>query len=105
MYLNRKSHLIAHHNVSDTARAPRFLLNQESHVHPEQHYLYHHQQKMQPAHFHTTYPNPPTITLLPLRPRTCLPRTKRREAAPTEPVISDMFDTSQVSTSSTALPV
>ena len=73
-------------------RGPRFLLRQNVSAQPEKHFLYQQQQNfIQPA---DPYPNPPTISLLPLRPKTCMPRVPSRapEAEPKQLQISSMFD-------------
>lgn len=72
-----------------TSRAPSFILKQELKVNPNKHYLYHQQKKIQNPKLELVYPNPPTATLLPLRPKTCIPRV--RDATAHAPVIMDMF--------------
>ncbi|ELU18295.1 hypothetical protein CAPTEDRAFT_185777 [Capitella teleta] len=69
--------------------APSFILKQELKVNPNKHYLYHQQKKIQNPNLELVYPNPPTATLLPLRPKTCIPRV--RDATAHAPVIMDMF--------------
>ncbi|XP_023933546.1 regulator of G-protein signaling 22 isoform X1 [Lingula anatina] len=64
--------------------APRFLLKQTVKYHPEKNKLYHHQKLLQPVP-NVPYPNPPTMTLLPLRPKSCAPRCKPVETTSTAP--------------------
>ncbi|CAH1803041.1 unnamed protein product, partial [Owenia fusiformis] len=79
---------------------PRFLLNQKCKVKPEKNELYKHQKlisgKDKPRGS-SVYPNPPTATMLPLRPKTCMPRVMR--SAPEKSLeITDAFEpTSEIS--------
>ena len=75
-------------------RAPRYLLKQRAKVNPDQNFLYHHQKAM--INLPETYPNPPTISLLPLRPKTCMPKLGP-VASPQGPQISALFDAPLVS--------
>ncbi|XP_046585614.1 LOW QUALITY PROTEIN: regulator of G-protein signaling 22-like [Haliotis rubra] len=54
--------------------APRYLLKQMAPSNPDRYYLYHHQQLLKRKK--EVYPNPPTAVILPLRPRSCMPRTQ-----------------------------
>ncbi len=69
-------------------RAPRFLLRQESSVNPLKNQMYLHQREItnQP----TAHPTPPTISLLPLRPKTCVPRLRQQQ--PETCRITSMFE-------------
>ncbi|KAK6179499.1 hypothetical protein SNE40_011844 [Patella caerulea] len=62
--------------------APRFLLKQLMKTNPEKYYLYHHQQLLKQTKTDVN-PNPPTKSLLPLRPKSCQPRIH------TTPIIQD----------------
>ncbi|XP_053393937.1 regulator of G-protein signaling 22-like isoform X3 [Mercenaria mercenaria] len=57
--------------------APRFLLKQMMRTNPDKNLLYHHLKHLQ--HPAGIDPNPPTASLLPLRPKSCLPRMKVQE--------------------------
>ncbi|XP_060585737.1 regulator of G-protein signaling 22-like isoform X3 [Ruditapes philippinarum] len=61
--------------------APRFLLKQMMRTNPDKNLLYHHLKHLK--HSVAVDPSPPTASLLPLRPKSCLPRMK-----PQEPVIA-----------------
>ncbi|ESO87501.1 hypothetical protein LOTGIDRAFT_235002 [Lottia gigantea] len=63
--------------------APRFLLKQLMKSNPKKYYLYHHQHLLNERKIDTD-PNPPTKTLLPLRPKSCHPRIH------TTPVIEEV---------------
>jgi hypothetical protein len=71
-------------------RAPSFLLKQDQKVNPNKNPSYYQQQKNNRPKFELVHPNPPTVALLPLRPKTCLPRVRER-AAGAAPVITDML--------------
>ena len=66
-------------------RAPRFMIKQQVHVNPDRHYLYHHLKLIQPSE--SPYPNPPVTPLLPLRPKTCIPRVRKAN----DVQINDLF--------------
>lgn len=58
-------------------RAPRFLLKQMMHANPDKNLLYNHLQNLKPRI--GVDPKPPTATLLPLRPKSCLPKMRQQE--------------------------
>ncbi|XP_077991279.1 regulator of G-protein signaling 22-like [Glandiceps talaboti] len=55
---------------------PRFLMKQAFRVIPDTNYLYKRQKNLQKPLVTSAYPNPKTVTLLPLRPKSCKPRIK-----------------------------
>ncbi|KAI8501602.1 GTPase activator [Branchiostoma belcheri] len=55
--------------------APRFLLSQRRHTNMDQNYLYFRQKLNRPKSAEID-PQPRTITIIPLRPKTCIPRVK-----------------------------
>ncbi|XP_078610938.1 regulator of G-protein signaling 22-like isoform X2 [Branchiostoma floridae x Branchiostoma japonicum] len=55
--------------------APRFLLSQRRHTNMDQNYLYYRQKLNRPKSAEID-PQPRTITIIPLRPKTCIPRVK-----------------------------
>ena len=72
------------------SRAPRFLLKQNTQSTLERNYEYLQQRELQrPTE---VYPNPTTVSLLPLRPKSCMPRMKNA-TEPKAVQISGMFDT------------
>ncbi|KAK7502187.1 hypothetical protein BaRGS_00006551 [Batillaria attramentaria] len=64
--------------------APRFLLKHLLHTNPNKYYQYQQQMNMKPPP--EVYPNPPTMTLLPLRPKSCLPRAQHQI------IVEDFFE-------------
>lgn len=54
-------------------RAPRFLLKQAQYKKPEENYLYQNLKQVK-AQDNSVNPSPHTATLLPLRPKSCMPR-------------------------------
>ena len=56
-------------------RAPRFLLKQMMRTDPDKNLLYQHLKRLKPPS--SVDPNPPTATLLPLRPKTCQPKMRQ----------------------------
>ncbi|XP_070556314.1 regulator of G-protein signaling 22-like isoform X2 [Ptychodera flava] len=65
---------------------PRFLMKQAFKFVPDTNYLYQRQRTLLKPLVTSAYPNPKTITLLPLRPKSCKPRIK--VAVPAPPVVS-----------------
>ena len=63
-------------------RAPRFLMKQKVKIHPEHNLLYNQQKKLKPKP--DPFPHPPVVSLLPLRPKTCLPRKTQPVETPRE---------------------
>ncbi len=74
------------------ARAPRFQVSQQTKINTDQHYLYQ-QQKLLTAKTVESFPKPSVSPLLPLRPKTCMPRFRQdsllQKSTGTE--ISDMY--------------
>ena len=79
-YHNKDAEKIVVH-VFYISRAPRFLLKQQTRCFPERNLLYQNQQILRPSTTCSSYPDPPTIALLPLRPKTCAPRLRSQQSA------------------------
>ncbi|XP_071836453.1 regulator of G-protein signaling 22-like isoform X2 [Apostichopus japonicus] len=62
--------------------APRFLMKEAYQCRPGSHYAYH-QRRLQAQHKPEAYQEPRSFTLLPLRPKTCMPRL-RGPSSPSE---------------------
>ena len=69
------------------------MLKQKMKTHPEKHFLYQQQKLLEEKP--EPHPNPPTIPLLPLRPKNCMPRMMQQHIQ-TEPHITDAFESLQV---------
>ena len=78
-------------------RAPRFLLQQSLKAQPEKNPLYQQQKVMnhQQRRNGEVYPNPPTISMLPLRPKSCMPRLTEDEKPKIQ--ITEAFEPTEVS--------
>ena len=57
-------------------------MKQNVKIYPEQNVLYNQQKKMKPKP--DPFPNPPVVSLLPLRPKTCMPRKQQALETPRE---------------------
>lgn len=88
-----------HFSLSSPSRGPRFVLKEQQKVNPNKNYLYQQMQRFKNPKLEVVYPNPPTVALLPLRPKTCIPRVKREQNQ--APVITDIFASSNVCVLST----
>ncbi|KAK3091838.1 hypothetical protein FSP39_023074, partial [Pinctada imbricata] len=65
--------------------APRYLLKQMTTTEPDKNQLYHNLKRMKSEDTISPYPNPPTATLLPLRPKSCMPRIRQSPQIILEP--------------------
>ena len=64
-------------------------------VNPDKYYFYHHLKLIQPLP--TPYPDPPVPPLLPLRPKTCIPKLEKAK----EIEVKDLFSEEVTTTTTT----